>query len=330
MNWSGKNELEIRRYLLDEMGEQERDVIERRLLTDDDYYEEIKAAEENLIDEYAAGELSIVQRKQFEERFMTAREQREKVTFAIALNRSISQRRRSRSQDSAPRESKVAEWSGRYSARGWRGWVAPALICATLLLAAAATWLIVETSRLRRQIEAIQSARNKAGQVEEELQRRLSEEQARGEALSRQIANDEMALARMDEELTRLRRRQTASAADTGSDVFSIVLAPGLSRGSDKAASITLPDDARRLRVDLRLPDSDYRSFKVEVKTAEGEEILVQGSLRARQRGAKKVVEFTLPAELLTATDYTVALSGKHSKTNYEAIRTYFFKIVRP
>jgi hypothetical protein len=82
---------EIRRYLLGGLTEEARQGIEQRLLTDEDFFEELLFAEEELADQYLDGGLSEEERRDFEGHFLSTPERRRKLRFAKALNRYVSE-----------------------------------------------------------------------------------------------------------------------------------------------------------------------------------------------------------------------------------------------
>jgi CHAT domain-containing protein/tetratricopeptide (TPR) repeat protein len=64
----------LRRFLLGELthDDETRDAVEERLMTDDAYFEEYELVKEELIDEYAEGEMTSNERKKFEKHFLTS------------------------------------------------------------------------------------------------------------------------------------------------------------------------------------------------------------------------------------------------------------------
>lgn len=84
---------EIREYLLGYIQvEDERRKIEERLMLNDDYFEEILMQEEELIQDYADGQLNTDERRRFEKYFFISEERRQKIKFARALRRYINER----------------------------------------------------------------------------------------------------------------------------------------------------------------------------------------------------------------------------------------------
>lgn len=84
---------EIRKYLLGNiLVEDERRIIEERLMLDDDYFEKVLIEEDKLIQDYADDLLDTDERQSFETHFFISEERRDKIEFARALRRYINER----------------------------------------------------------------------------------------------------------------------------------------------------------------------------------------------------------------------------------------------
>lgn len=81
------DELAVKRYLLNQLSDPERQEIELRLLTDDDFASEVEMAEDELIDEYVANELSTSEREQFHEHFLINPVRESKLQSSYAVKR---------------------------------------------------------------------------------------------------------------------------------------------------------------------------------------------------------------------------------------------------
>ncbi len=77
----------IRKYLLCAIGEEEREAVERRMLTDTEFFEQVELAEDDLVDDYADNTLSPDERKKFEASFLTTPEGRQQVNLAFVLRK---------------------------------------------------------------------------------------------------------------------------------------------------------------------------------------------------------------------------------------------------
>ena len=81
---------QIRKYLLGQLTAEDREEIERRLLIDDELFEEVLIMEDDLVDEYLDSELSAAERQLFEQNFLADSESRQKLRLGRALDRHLS------------------------------------------------------------------------------------------------------------------------------------------------------------------------------------------------------------------------------------------------
>jgi len=77
----------VKRYLLKQLSDAERQEIELRLLTDDEFAAEVEIVEDELIDEYVANELSKDERERFHEHFLTNPNRENKLQTSQAVKR---------------------------------------------------------------------------------------------------------------------------------------------------------------------------------------------------------------------------------------------------
>ncbi len=82
----------IRHYLLGELDDEARRRVEERLLTDDQFFEELCVIEDELTEEYAGGMLEQRAKERFESHFLCTPERRRKLRFSRALTRYVSER----------------------------------------------------------------------------------------------------------------------------------------------------------------------------------------------------------------------------------------------
>ena len=80
----------IKGYLLGQIPEEDESQVEAGLLTDPDFYEELSIVEDELIDQYLAGALSVSDRQSFESHFVLSSERQQKIRFAKALRKHVS------------------------------------------------------------------------------------------------------------------------------------------------------------------------------------------------------------------------------------------------
>jgi hypothetical protein len=82
-------ELEIRDYLLGRLPVERLQVVEEKILTDDEFHQEVEISEEELLDDYVRGALTPEERRLFETNFLAISLRRQKLKFAEALGKKL-------------------------------------------------------------------------------------------------------------------------------------------------------------------------------------------------------------------------------------------------
>lgn len=81
----------IKRFLLGELADEEQEQVQYRLLSDSEYFEQFLMVENELTDDFVRGALSECDNQRVTEYFLAVPERRQKLRFAIALDRFISE-----------------------------------------------------------------------------------------------------------------------------------------------------------------------------------------------------------------------------------------------
>ncbi|HEX3560755.1 MAG TPA: hypothetical protein VHU19_16240 [Pyrinomonadaceae bacterium] len=127
---------ELRQYLLGDLTQPAQQRVEQRLLTEDDFFEEMLLGEEELIDDYVGGNLSVEDRLKFERHFLSTPERHRQLRFARAF-------RRYAASSLAPPPQPT--WAERFRAF-WNSWtwaLRPAVAVAMIAVISAALWLVI-------------------------------------------------------------------------------------------------------------------------------------------------------------------------------------------
>jgi len=318
-----KNEKLIARYLLGDLPEEQQVAIEDRAFTDKDYLALVTVVENDLIDEYVRHELSAIERRQFETRFLASAERRKRVEFAKALARvpvaaSVPERKVI---------SEPAKWTWRDSLYAFLIGLNPAakfaLVAVMWLLVVGGAWLLTETLRLRSQLTQLQ-AQNQARQ--NELQQQVDAERRHNEELNALLTQEKQQREQSDESLRQL--SETGNATPERPVIASLILLPGLSRGGGEKPSLILANDARLVRLQIGIdPAEPYKTFAVDLRTVAGRQVWNRENLTARTRGRARAVSLTLPASALKSGDYELRLSGRKEGGETEDVGFYYFDV---
>jgi anti-sigma factor RsiW len=191
------------RYLLGDVPEDEQIRIEERFFTDDEYFEQLLALEDDLIDDYVNGELTDREREQFEEYFLASPTRRQRVEFAKTFMRAGSLP--ALAEIAMPGEARpepVPWW--RTVMVFWRAQSLPRrfALAASVVLVLGGSWLIVDTMRLRNHVEQLQAERRESQRREQELLQHiagLSQESERVTELSAQLKRERNERRRLEQ-----------------------------------------------------------------------------------------------------------------------------------
>jgi hypothetical protein len=326
-----EDERSMKQYLLGNLPEVEQLRIEERLLTDDDYYRTLLILEDELTDDYIKGSLSNQERKRFEEHFLSSPERRQKLKFASALKRYVSETAVAEAPSSSVRApERSSSWLK--SLLSFFQPQSPAFGLAAaavmLMMAAGLIWLASETSRLRGELDQARNAQVRP-EGSEDLERKLAEEHARNEELARQLDLEKGQRSEAEKELAKLKEPAPQERSSNLPGIASFILMPGMVRDTDGPASIKLPPNAEQVRLELSLEQDDYKSYRIELRSDEEKEILRRDNLKPQQAGAGRSVVFKFPSELLKQSSYRIILSGKNESGDYERAGSYFFTVKR-
>jgi hypothetical protein len=303
----------IKRYLLEELPEEERIRLEDEYFSDTGRFGELTAEEDDLIDSYIRGELSDSEQQHFARLYLNSPERRSRVDFARTLKDFIDLQTKS-----SPPKSASRWWSLGGFIDGAHGWPRFAFAAGLVVVVACGTWLLTENHRLRTELNQTKAARA-------ELQRSR-------DSLAQQIAN--------------LSKPAPESAPGTGRGPEiaqvelpplpgeSLTLSPGMVRsGEQKVPTISLPLHGPSVRLQLLLAqeDGEHGAFEAAVRSAEGQEpIFTMKGLRTTRGADGTIVLLRVPSSLIQPDDYTVTLYNSGSDLSGAGIGSYVFRARLP
>ncbi|MCI0420657.1 MAG: hypothetical protein L0387_02505 [Acidobacteria bacterium] len=308
---SATSETMMTRYLLGELSEQEATVFEERFFRDDSVFEELRAAEEDLIDSYVRGNLSGAVLKQFETHFLKSPARRQRVAFAKSLANAADQNA-TRAPVAAQRT--AAEPRGVVIAF-WRPAFQRILAAAAVLLAVAGVWIVTENRKLARHMESMQASRLSQERRAQELEARVKELETRNTELSGELESE---------------RSDSRPKPSNPASLVAFVLSPGLVRGTDEPTRLVVPREVGQVKLQLDLETvGDYLSYRTELRTAGGQLLWSQDMLQARPTSWGKAVVLLIPSFVLAAGEHELTLRGLISSGEFEDSGYYYFSVIR-
>lgn len=292
------------RYLLGELPEAERDRLELRLIEDGAASDLVAAAEDDLLDAWAAGELPRKRRLAFERRLRGSADLRQRAAFARSLARAAGAGAAAgggAADTDADTPGEVVAWPGRR--RGVAAPVATFAAAAAVLLAVACGWLLWRSVRLsdqvaglERETAAIAAERDALVERTRGFDRRIESERAAAAELETRLEDQREQLA----ELERLAGERAARPEPPRAPVIASFVLSAALRSEVGSRRLELPAEAERVRLTLDLgAEEDFASYLAVIQGPSGREVWSERGLPPSAGGAGTAVEIELPAAVL-------------------------------
>lgn len=330
-----EEELVIRRFLLGELLPAEQSEVEERLFLESDYFHQLQAVEDELIDEYLYGDLSAGERERFENYFLSKSERHKDLAVAKALQKYVSKNPGGVPVSSPSVEPSIAPLRKRpflslplISRHAWQF----ALGAAVLLIAVVGIGIILRTAGPKNQSGAPQAGREPGQtplpQPSPNVQEHVTERQHQEVANKLPEGESNPAnKAQVDNRVPQI----PSPARQPPATVYSFLLLPiGPVRGEGKANEIRLAPDVGA--ADLRLAvvtETEYSRYQVMLQTDDGKRtIRGWNGLRATNAESGKVVSVRVPAKLLRQ-NHRLILKGVSDDGTARDISSYHFQIIK-
>ena len=304
----------ITRYLLGDLTEPEQLAIEREYFNNPDRFEELRAVENDLVDRFVRDRLSGSERDLFERHYLQSRRHRKRVAFAASLLEAADSRSDAH-ESTVPQASTI--WRRLASAIGFArpsAMLQTSLAAAMLLvLVAGSTWLMLDRTRLNREIERAAADASEQVQREEEINSRLAAERDQIERLKSELDTLRQTIA----------ERPPRSAELEHHSILSALLSPMLLRNEGAPKQIAISPDIASVRLQMMVDPQDSRTLKAVIRSAEGTQVWNQ---RATKAGAEQAIVI-IPANRLPTGDYILTLSATATSGESEELGRYFFRV---
>lgn len=332
------------RYLLGGASEAERERIEAEFFADEDAFQEMLVAEDDLIDDYARGELSADERKQFEGRFLTSSEGRERVHFA----RAFAAANGPRPVTKTPPEVATPSSPGLFALIFGRSAVLqPVLATIALVALGGFSWLLVERSRVNGELNALRAERTTLNNKLQELQqtadterRRSAETMAQLNDLRERMGTESPQPSKDTQQSETPKKRSAVNNNETYAnnrrntpppqDSVTFDLDPGSVR-SGPGSNLAVPAGVAYIQLRLALGvGSPQQKYRAEIETPEGRKVW-NSNLFTGNRSANGDVTYVLrvPARSLPPGDYVMSLQAEQPNGVIEQA-SYSFRVARP
>ncbi|HJZ67629.1 MAG TPA: hypothetical protein VKF81_05885 [Blastocatellia bacterium] len=309
-------------YLLGTVSEAESERLDELSLTDDDFAERLRAAENDLVDSYVKGELSGDLRARFISHYLASPRRLEKVRLAEALVAyADTQAAATAEHPGAPDSVSVAVGEALPRERFRFG--IPGLplqwgfAVAALLLLLTAGYLAFHNIRLRNQVAQERAERAELEHREQELQQQLDERQSAGAETEKELAQVRDRLSQLEQQLGAPQQRNLNVVA------FNL---SAQTRGVGNLATLTVPRGTDLVALQLHLEADDFPAYRAALKDPlTGQIVWRSGELK--KSGKSKALRVSLRAGLLRPQNYSIELSGIASGGTVESLGSYPFRV---
>jgi len=333
-------------YLLGDVSNGERERLEAEYFSDDEAFQKMLSAEDDLIDAYARGELSAEHRQLFEKRFLNSAEGRERLQFARTLAGAVAEEQPAvvsepvvSPQPVLIRDPQPGFWATLWS-RGPA--LSFAIIILAILLIGGNAALLVERRNTRNEMEALRAERDRLNQQAAALKTTVESEQARSNDSAQQIRILQEQLVQVSERpkespASKSPENKTNPITEQSDPRFRDTIAqnrpseftlyPGTLRGSGGRNNFTLPKTAQFVSLRLAIEKRDAaKSYLASIETADGAQV----KLFDLKPTSGNIINLPrVAASELPSGVYVITLQGKQADGSFRKIADYAFNLVR-
>ena len=303
----------LRKYLLGELSPEEQQEVELQLMSDEDAYDLLVAAEDDLIDASIAGKLKGDELERFNNYFLAAGERQRKLQFGRSLERFVRDSPRSAASPESP--ARDVFWGAVANFLRYRPAIAYAASAVVVLMIVGSIWSVFRIVELQRQLHSATAQLADVGRERDETRRQLGESESLGERMRAQVQALEETLG--------------ATKSSVPQALLAFNLIPGLSRSSSDIPRIVITPRTRLVQFSLALLDDNYDRYRVVLLDARDQALRTWDGLRSTAAGPNKAVVLTLPSDLLSSGEYSLNLSGITGSQQPEGINSFHFRVLR-
>ena len=304
------------RYLLGQSSEEERTQVEERYFSDRDYFDQLLALEDSLIDDFVCGRMPNERLDAFKQSLFIRKED---VRFTRALL-----------QATTEKEFEHTEHGSRLRPRPFMQFSAPrglfiSISIVALLLLALSIGLYRINHKLRNELSENQRRIATIEKEKDAVEQELTEARSQNESTARELESERNKRIEADNSLQKLGQRQSSEASP---DFIRIVLGSAfIPRGtSGSLREVRVPENLRWLQFIVPIKGySEYESYRVTIQLA-GQIGPFEKRLAKPSRTSPSLV-VTVSATDLRQGDYIFTLYGERPAAQPAELERYAFRI---
>lgn len=327
-----KDPEEMKRFLFHELSEKEREKVEERFFTDQDFFYDLTELENTLVDAYIRKELKSEDLKRFEASLEKSPERREKINDAIALKTLIE--RENQTNRYAFTEPQLSFWKKLSSFFSLQISATQYVTAVLLILLLSGTAFLIydrvllnqelanyrenqkNIEELRKHEQNLQVQLDQVKEREQNLQNQISEKEGEREILSQELEREKAGRKQIEQELNRLKnlpKNLPTTVQPQQSTIATIIISPFLgSRGEERnnIKSIKISPNIKSIHLTLQVPkESTAELFIVRFK----EQTISSKQEPQTTKSGVKFIKITIPVNQFSKTDEnTITLLGNN------------------
>lgn len=316
--------MKLRQYLLGTASEEQQNEIEERYFADDEYFEKMLAAEDELVEAYASGELSRRERKRFDEYLLPNPKWQQKVANIRALKHVVNEETVKVTPEKISIFERLVDWGKDFVNSLFEQKVVIGLSYAAILvlIILSSVWISRQFQNFQEKIVNLESEQGELAQEGNEFRQQLEQQTGVANEFAEKFEKEKQQRLKLEQLLDKMKPQPTHMLA------FS--LEPGLLRDACETKRLIIPQAAQSVQLELILDSvSDYKNYAVTIKTVEGNEMWSKAGLQATQMDWGQKVVVNVPTIALPLNDYLLTLKGITSNGDFEVIQNYFFSVLR-
>jgi hypothetical protein len=326
------------RYLLGTLTEEEKARFEAEYFLDNNAFEEMEVAEDDLVDAYVHNQLSAEDGECFERILESSERLDARVQFARMMMTSIASRGEVHPEESSwrrifsglPGLASRGEMPASQIHSAARPGFRIAFAACVVAVIAAGLLLTLRWVRLRAESRQMIAEKSAIETQKQELAQQLANQKARTAQLNTEVENARATNERLTRELEEAKNQLSNRQSITGLVASILLLSSGSrSPGEPGRDSLVVNKGVRTIQLKLVLDEDNYTSYRAVLKSADDRNVLSLGGLKSREQNGARVVSFQFPSDRLPEGDHAIGLTGRTPSGKNEFVADYRFRLTK-
>ncbi len=320
----------FRKFLLGEMSPVERENFEHKFITDEEMFDNLQVAEDELIEDYVRKNLASSDKNKFETSYLTTQKRLDRVAFAREMIKNLATQSALK-KEQAEKES-VSFWQtlvGLFKQPQFAFGSAFAILILTF-----GTWFLLKNSD--KPVDVVQNTPTPMPIVlatpipqtpdiptvtpTPKIESKINQP---NKNVNNQAIENRQIEKEIQANLDKLNTNTKPHEQKIKPTVSTLALFVGSVRGSGKTSELTLSKNSVGANLQLNLESQDYKNYRTEIVDQNGNVVFKSRNLIAKNTKLNTFV----PANKLKRGDYIIKLYGKNAQNQDESVADYQFRV---